>query len=757
MRFFIIFFIVGIFFFGCTNENNDGIFSLEEKGDIAFSRREYLKAANIWNKGYLRNQKNIALIRKIGDCYLKLGRLERAKLFYQKAVELNPDLIDIQIKLAQVHILTWDLPEADKICEILGKNHIEHPDLDLIRADLSLMSNRPAKAENYYRKAAISSKDSLRTLMKLAIFLKSVKKHEEAFEILKIVKNNDIVSFRISLLLSDYYLLDDNPELAELSILDAIRLEPEDSSLKYHLVQFYIATENILKAEMVLENILKNQEDIYLRMMLSDIYILNNKLEKAEKIILDLKEKIKEPTIEFELLQGKYWLYSGRSVFATSHLKSALELNPGLANARYLLGLTHMINGKQKLCEHSLTRTLQIYPDHYRALLLISELLYKRKEYDLSIKYLDRFLSNYPEDFTGHLIKGLNLLGQKKYLPAKTEFNKSRNLNTRTHLSYYYLGMTEELMGNNIQALKIYKQVLEKYPDFIDLSYRYCMLLIETNQNKVADDFINKRLMAKENSPDVYFLAAKKALKTGDLSKGEAFLKKAIQCDFVPGFIYMELADFYKNNHKIKDAIKILKQCNQKKPYYQDAWLALSKLYVETQDLTTALDILQKGYKKFQGSPIFQSNIAWLLLEDNQQINKALSYAQSAYEKMPDNTALADTLGWAYYHKGIYSQAIWLLSEALEKLPENGFIRYHIGMTYYQQGAMEKAIKHLKIAQKSEESKYYFHEIEMVLSELLKAKQDESNNKLSEDTDLILSPPGNGDINDDVITPQWKQ
>ena len=742
---------------GCTDTNMEGHLSLEEKGDIAFARREFLNASNIWKKAYSKNQRNVSLLNKLGESYLKLGRAERAKLFFEKAADIDPDNVDVQIKLAQMYVLTWNLPAAAKICELFRQKNIRQPELDLIRADISLMNNRPDEAENFYRKAVIGSKDSLRTLLKLAIFLKSVDRHEESLEILTIVKKNPIAAAQIYLLMSDYYLLSRQYDQAEQSIFDAIRLEPEDNSLKYHLVQFYLARGKNTKAEAIIQEILKNQDDIYLQMMLADIYILNNKMAPAEKIILTLKDRIKEDTTEFELLQGKFWLYSGRAAYATSHLKSALEIQPGLVNTRYLLGLTHLINGNIKLSENSLTRTLQIHPNHYKALLLISELLYKKKEYGLSLTYLERLLSVYPEDFTGHIIKGLNLLGQEKYFLAKKEFHNAIPFSQKKYVSYYYLGLTEELMGNEIKALTYYQQVLGIYPDLIDAAYRYCMLLLKMDQPAKANEFVNKRLSATKNSPEVYYLAAKLALNSGQVSRAAAFLKKAVQIDPVPGYIYMELAGLYQKNSQLAQCIETLEHCTQKKPYFPDAWLALCKLYVGRKDLAKAIDIMEQGYAKFKDSPIFQGNLAWLLLETNQEITKALCLAQSAYQKMPDNIALADTLGWAYYHKGIYSQAIWLLTEAEKKAPENGFIRYHLGMTYYQQGEIDKAIQQLKIAQKSAAATSFADALDIVFSDLSAMKKGESKTHEPGDPASILSPPENETAEENMIAPEWNQ
>ncbi len=759
MKNLLIIFALSLVFWGCTNRLNEDLLSIEENGDLAFARREYQAAVNLWSSAYAKNEQNISLASKIGDAYFKLGKLDRAESFLKKAEQNDPENIRTKINLAQIYILLWKLPEAEKICEFLSEKKINDPGLDLIRADISLMANQPDRAENYYRKAVISSKNSFRVLMKLAIFLKSSGRNVEADEIFQIIQKNKKLPTQINLLLADYFLLDNHYKKAEEAILEAIKTEPEDISLKYYLVKLYLAEENNQKAEELLESISNNRDDLYHRLMIADVYILNNKFDEAEKIISDLKKVISEPLADFELLQGKFWLYKGKAVYATVYFKSALDLKPGLFNARYLLGMTHLINGKAKLSENSLTGALQIFPNHYKALLLISELLYKKEEYDLSLSYLERLTEIYPEDFTGHIIKGLNLIGQKKYDLAKDEFIKSQYLSkSKIHISYYYLGLTEELSGNYISAINYYQKVLEINPELPDVSHRYCMMLLRTKQNRVANDFIRQRLSDGKDSPEKYFLAGKVSLSTGRKSEGESFLKKAAEFQNAQGQIYIELADHYKNEGEFEKAVEILKECIKKKPDYPDAWIKLSTLYVDRLEMPMALETMQAGYQKFQNLPVFQSNLAWLLLENHQDTDKALEIAQDAYEKNPGSVAFADTLGWAYYYKGIYSQAVWLLSDAEKKDPGNGFIKYHLGMTYYQQGEIEKAVKYLKSASQSEESKFFSQELNDALSNLSNEKPIESEkNKLKFLDESILVPPEIEKTDDNLILPQWKQ
>nr|NJM01619.1 tetratricopeptide repeat protein [Desulfobacula sp.] len=759
MKNLLIIYLLSITLWTCTNRPSEDLLSMEERGDLAFARREYQTAVNLWSNSYSKNEKTTSLAKKIGKAYLKLGRFDKAESFLKKVADNNPDDMSTKINLAKVYILLWKLPEAEKICELLSENKIDDPELDLIRADINLMTNEIDKAENYYRKAIIGSKDSQRALMKLAIFLKSSNRLEEANEIFQIVQKNKKLSPQIDLLFADYYLLDNQYENAEKSVLQAIRTEPEDISLKYYLVKLYLARENNKKAEEILISISNNQDDKYHKLILADVYILNNKFTDAEKIITELKEKFPDPLAEFELLQGKYWLYKGKPVYATAHFKAALEFKPGLLNARYLLGITHLINGKVKLSENSLMGALQISPNHYKSLLLISELLYKKEEYDLSLSYIERLVEIYPENFEGRIIKGLNLIGLKKYDLAKEEFIKSTYLNQhKAYISYYYLGLIEELSENYTQAIHHYQKIIERIPELVDVSYRYCMILVKTGQNGVADNFIRQSLSHGDESYEKYYMAGKISLLIERKSEGETYLKRALTFNDAPGYIYIMLSNYYKNEGKFEKAVEILKECMIKKPDYPEAWIELSSLYVNRMELPMALEIIQSGYQKFQDFPDFQSNLAWLLLENHQDTDRALEIAQDAYEKNPDNAALSDTLGWAYYHKGIYSQAFWLLSDAEKKAPENGFIKYHLGMTYYQQGEIEKAAKYLKLALQSEESRFFSHMIDDTLNRIVNENSIESRkNKSQLINESILDLPEIEKNDEGILLPQWKQ
>ncbi len=65
----------------------------------------------------------------------------------------------------------------------------------------------------------------------------------------------------------------------------------------------------------------------------------------------------------------------------------------------------------------------------------------------------------------------------------------------------------------------------------------------------------------------------------------------------------------------------------------------------------------------------------------------ALAMAQTARRGMPDSPNAADTLGWAYFQKGVYQSAIDMFQESLRLNEKRGgtddaTVHYHLGLAY---------------------------------------------------------------------------
>jgi tetratricopeptide (TPR) repeat protein len=111
-----------------------------------------------------------------------------------------------------------------------------------------------------------------------------------------------------------------------------------------------------------------------------------------------------------------------------------------------------------------------------------------------------------------------------------------------------------------------------------------------------------------------------------------------------------------------------------------------------------AMDYYKKALVIQPDQPVAQNNLAFLMLETGQDVDVALSLAQSARRSLPHSPNTADTLAWAYYHKGIYGSARDLLEDAEKASPNDASIEYHLGMVYIKMGKKTDAADHLKKA-----------------------------------------------------------
>jgi tetratricopeptide (TPR) repeat protein len=104
-------------------------------------------------------------------------------------------------------------------------------------------------------------------------------------------------------------------------------------------------------------------------------------------------------------------------------------------------------------------------------------------------------------------------------------------------------------------------------------------------------------------------------------------------------------------------------------------------------DWEHAKTMYQQALNIEPNNPLASNNLAYVILQQGGNVDVALSMAQTARRGMPDSPNAADTLGWAYYQKGVYQSAIDSFQEALRLNEKNhgaedATVHYHLGLAY---------------------------------------------------------------------------
>jgi Flp pilus assembly protein TadD len=79
-------------------------------------------------------------------------------------------------------------------------------------------------------------------------------------------------------------------------------------------------------------------------------------------------------------------------------------------------------------------------------------------------------------------------------------------------------------------------------------------------------------------------------------------------------------------------------------------------------------------------------------------LEEAEKLIRRAVEIKPDDGYILDSLGWVFFHQGLYAEAVKILERAQAQVPEDPVILEHLGDAYEKAGAYENALSAYKKA-----------------------------------------------------------
>ena len=160
------------------------------------------------------------------------------------------------------------------------------------------------------------------------------------------------------------------------------------------------------------------------------------------------------------------------------------------------------------------------------------------------------------------------------------------------------------------------------------------------------------------------------------------------------------MARVYIEKKETPKAIAVYNEVLEKQPKFIPAYMALGGIYGAEGKQTEARKMYEKALEINPDFAPAANNLAWLLLQQGEDLDRAFDLARKVKGQMPDDPSVADTLGLAFIAKGLYPSAISELSDAAAKRPENPTILYHLGLAHWKNGDKDQALKTLQDALK---------------------------------------------------------
>lgn len=576
--------------------------------------------------------------------------LRQARLAFQKAVELNPNLAEGYTALAEIALKTppGDLNEAISLASLAVKIDRDNYGAHRILSRVYTIKSRLTE-ENLDQPSAQKAIGAWKEITRID------PRNAEAWAFLsEYYRRSDKTDERISALknwLSAAAPLD--PYFYRTVMGNQENLSPENASVK--LGEAYYNAGQIREAIEILNQSVSDDPENG-----QAIDLLSKALEKADEktsatAVQTLQQAIyaNPDNISLVMLLAKVQSRTGNSGEAMKFINDTIsKLAEKDKNSAALLqvALGDMYAEQERADEAAAA---------YQKALTIAEIdqnnLATDNDRDFALAVFDKIIRTY---------KNANRPGDAKTAieNARTVLGDEDSFADRQIIALY------RETGKRQEALQALKLARIRFPDDYGFLRQQATVMAELGQVDEGVALI-KSLIGKQQSP----------------------AQPAIYDDFTN---YLFISMIYGDAKRGKEAIEAANQAYRvagSNERQQIAKLSLATAQQNSGDFRGAETTLREILAQSPGNPIAQNNLGYFLAERNEKLDEALTLIQKALQTEPDNPSYLDSLGWVYFKLGKLDLAEENLKKALKFDTSSATIHEHLGDVYQKQGKAELA------------------------------------------------------------------
>ncbi|MBW2313709.1 MAG: tetratricopeptide repeat protein [Deltaproteobacteria bacterium] len=638
-----------------------------------------------------------------GQALEGLERPDEALEAYRRAKEVTPDQGAAILLLANFLRKTGDRAAAEPLFRELTEKDQSFAASIAWASFLSEEPGRLDEAEQAYRQALELADDERKSLAyrTLASFYYRLERVMEAEQVLRDGIEERPDDLQLIYLLARFYRSQDRGEEADEMIQAATRARPDDVQPQL-ILSLYRGRQGdrdgALEAAEAALAIDKTSVAARLRKaeLLVDIGSLEGKrdLIAQGRAIVDAILAEDSSSAEGLFVRAKVQLADGELDAAIGDLRRVMDLRTGWAQAHLMLGSALYLRGDHLAARSELQRALEADAGLLEARKMLARVQSALGENEAAVEEGRRFLSENVGDDGLRILVAQSLVRQRKFDEGLAELQRIPPERRNAEV-LYAIGRIHRFEGNDQLARSFFERALEQRPDNADLLRAALELDQREGRLENSSARIGAALEADPDNPDLVHLAGLAALLSGDRREAEKKLRRAIDLNPNELRFYETLARYFQATGRTSDMLTTYEKAVAARPDSAPLQLIVGTLYELRGESDKASESYERAIAIDPELAPAKNNLAYMLAERGENLDRALDLAQEAKAMLPDNPNTADTLGWVLYKKGIPSAAIGYLQEADEgfdtRNPSFGLVRHHLALAYQANGENDKA------------------------------------------------------------------
>ena len=379
---------------------------------------------------------------------------------------------------------------------------------------------------------------------------------------------------------------------------------------------------------------------------------------------------------------------------------------PTTADDYYKLGIAYLFRNMSQAAAEQFRKALELDPGHVDSLIGLAVSTARLGDMEEALKHSSKAIQIQPNSAKVHNAVGslrlANATSPNHLNEAEARFKKAISLDSRFVPPRMNLARLYISMGKPEAAIEECKAVIAIQPENLAAHAELARAYLNTGSLDEATKESEKTVELSPQNPISHNILGEMYARKGQLDKALAEFQKAVGVEptYAPG--YKNIGHVYLLTSLPDKAIEEYRKALSYRPNYGEVYSGLGDAYLIKGMTQKAAEEYKNAVRVLPVSALVSvpayNNLAYIYAEESQELDEALSLAQRAIQLAPKHPGIADTLGWVYYKKGLYDEAVANLEVASKGMPDNPTVRYHLGAAYCKQGAKDKAAAELKKA-----------------------------------------------------------
>ena len=372
---------------------------------------------------------------------------------------------------------------------------------------------------------------------------------------------------------------------------------------------------------------------------------------------------------------------------AAGRYSSILNRNPNATWAMYSLARIAARNEDLAGARDWLEKIRELDIRAVQPRLALSRLAINADEYAEAAEILNEVLEQDSTNAEAHNLLGLSKLKQRQISGAINSFRIAADLDTENSLYRVNLALAQRQQGDLAGAMRTLEDASSRGLTDIRSSVVRASLKVEEGDQSGALEIAERLQEIHPDSGAPHVLEAEIHWRAGNLLEASNAYDRALTIETVSGHAIRAFE--VKKSLGLADANAPLLQLLGERPLDNEIRLILAAYYGTRDQIRESIAEYEKVLRNDPANTTALNNLAWSFQQIGDQ--RAEATARRAYELMPDNASIVDTLGWILVGKGSFEEGEKLLRKAVRLSDGRPQIKYHLAVALTKSGNADEA------------------------------------------------------------------